>query len=272
MKTFYELGWQGDPYCYQSEHCTDDIEGFYKLLDEFKRLKTDKKEQKTAFYQGVRVDKSKNKHRSTKEKATLWVIPDLDYDLTLTIKNFQEVTADYQTGNIFIKSGTYVLNSHGKSKLQLGGFKEFGILNNRWKIFKVYQIIQDVVKHKKNWILDKDWSMQEGDEIDISLLERLFNLDDKKLIVQIVSDIDIYKYRFLLRILFSKKQFKLADFGTKKNIPKLCGYYTNQDHYHFSRITIRTMTTSSKEEVLLALKHGLDIDLFKYEKDDKGKA
>ena len=50
MKTFYELGWQGDPYCYQSEHCTDDIEGFYKLLDEFKRLKTDKKEQKTAFY------------------------------------------------------------------------------------------------------------------------------------------------------------------------------------------------------------------------------
>lgn len=259
MKTFYELGWQGDPYCYQSEHCTDDIEGFYKLLDEFKRLKTDKKEQKTAFYQGVRVDKSKNKHRSTKEKATLWVIPDLDYDLTLTIKNFQEVTADYQTGNIFIKSGTYVLNSHGKSKLQLGGFKEFGILNNRWKIFKVYQIIQDVVKHKKNWILDKDWSMQEGDEIDFSLLERLFNLDDKKLIVQIVSDIDIYKYRFLLRILFSKKQFKLADFGTKKNIPKLCGYYTGTDITHVCSNTIRLMT--DLDEIVLALKYGLQIDL-----------
>lgn len=267
MTQFFELGWHGNPYTSYSSICTDKIDEFYELLKEFKTLETNNKEQKTAFYQGAKVDKSKNKHRSTKEKASLWVIPDLDYDLKLEIKDFYEVKADYQYSNVFIKAGTYVLDNYGRSNLQLGETKKFGALYGR---DKAYGIIKDVVENKKNWILDKNWGKEGGDEVDISLIQRLFSLDDKKVIVQIVSDIDIYKYRFLLRILFTNKHFKIADFGVKTNIPKICGYYATKENFYNNLHTVRSMLKEhSLEEILLALKHGLDIDI--YEKINQGK-
>lgn len=261
MKTFYELGCNGEPYSYDSSLCTENIDEFYELLKEFKTLKTTNKEQKTAFYQNAKVDKSKNRHRSTKEKATLWVLPDYEYDLKLEKKDFLEVLEPYQKGNVHIPSGEYVLRNYTESKLKLGRTKEFGVLKDTWHSnnIRTYNVIKDVVSNKKSWIIDKEWGIEGGDEIDISLFERLFTLDDKKVIVQIVSDIDIYKYRLLLRILFTIKQFKLADFGTKKNIPKLCGYYTSTDILHICNITIRLMT--DLDEIILALKYGLRIDL-----------